>query len=84
MDANPTSSEFVLIITAAVLLYAAFNDLRHYKIRNELIVVLAVLYCGHALLSGRWATAHWNLAFAFLMFVVMFFFIRAALWAAAT
>jgi prepilin peptidase CpaA len=74
MAPNPIYSEFVLVVTAAVLLYAAFNDLRRYKIRNDLIVVLVVLYCGHALLSGRWVTAHWNLAFAFLMFVVMCFF----------
>src|SRR5882672_2930387 len=74
MAPNPIYSEFVLVIAAAVLVYAAFNDLRHYKIRNDLIVVLAVLYCGHALLSGRWVTAHWDLAFAFLMFVVMCFF----------
>src|SRR6266702_8693611 len=74
MAPDLVASEFVLIITAAVLVYAAYNDLRHYKIRNELIGVLVVLYCAHALLSGRWVTAHWNLAFAFLMFVVMCFF----------
>jgi prepilin peptidase CpaA len=71
MTPNPVYSQTVLVITAAVLVYAAFNDLQHYKIRNELIVVLAMLYGAHALLSGRWMTAHWNLAFAFFMFVVM-------------
>jgi prepilin peptidase CpaA len=71
MTPNPVYSQTVLVITAAVLVYAAFNDLRHYKIRNELIVVLAILYGAHVLLSGRWMTAHWNLAFAFFMFVVM-------------
>jgi prepilin peptidase CpaA len=74
MAPNPIYSEFVLVVTAAVLLYAAFNDLRHYKIRNDLIIVLVVLYCPHALLSGRWVTAHWNLAFALFMFVLMCFF----------
>ncbi len=74
MAPNLIYSEFVLVITAAVLVYAAFNDLRHYKIRNELIVVLAVLYCAHALLSGRWVTIHWNFVFALFMFLVMCFF----------
>ena len=64
-------SELVLIMTAAVLFYVAHNDLRHYKIRNELIFVLAALYFAHALVSGRWVTVHWNIAFAFLMFIVM-------------
>lgn len=74
MALNLLSSEIILVVTAALLLYAAFNDLKHYKIRNELIVVLVVLYCAYALFSGRWITAHWNFAFAFLMFIVMCFF----------
>src|SRR5262249_15597938 len=28
----------------------------------------------HALLSGRWVSAHWNLAFAALMFCIMLYF----------
>jgi len=44
----------VLVLTAAVLLYAALTDLKHYQIRNELIIVLAGLYVLHAFLSGRW------------------------------
>src|SRR5260370_35249441 len=71
MTSNLLASEMVLIVTAAVLFYVARNDLRHYKIRNELILVLAALFFIHTLVSGRWVSAHWNLAFAFLMFVVM-------------
>jgi prepilin peptidase CpaA len=67
-------SEFVLIATAAVLFYVALNDLRHYKIRNDLILVLAVLYFLHALISGRWMNAHWNLGFSLLMSGIMCFF----------
>jgi len=52
----------------------AYNDLRHFKIRNELISVLAALFFVHALVSGRWVEAHWNAAFAFLMFVIMLLF----------
>jgi Flp pilus assembly protein protease CpaA len=49
----------------------ARNDLRHYKIRNELIFVLAGLFFIHGLVSGRWVSAHWNITFSLLMFIVM-------------
>jgi Flp pilus assembly protein protease CpaA len=64
----------VLVITAAVLLYAAWNDLQNYRIPNELIMVLGGLFVVHAILSGRWVEIHWNIAFAFLMFLIMLFF----------
>jgi prepilin peptidase CpaA len=64
----------VLVITAAVLFYVALTDFKEFKIRNELILVLAGLFVVHALLSGRWMIAHWNLAFAALMFGVMLCF----------
>ena len=67
----------VLVITAAVLFYAAWNDLRRHRIPNELVAVLAGLFVVHAILSGRWTGMHWNIAFAFLMFLVMLvFYIR--------
>jgi len=53
------------------LFYVAHNDLRHYKIGNELIGALAVLFVIHALVSGRWVSVHWNIVFASMMFVVM-------------
>ena len=65
-------SELVLIIAAAVLFQVARNDLRHYKIQNGSILLLAGLFFAHALLSGRWTGAHWNIAFALFMFLVMF------------
>jgi len=67
-------SHVVLVITAAVLFYVALTDFKHFKIRNELILVLAGLFVAHALLSGRWMSAHWNLALAALMFGVMLYF----------
>jgi prepilin peptidase CpaA len=57
-----------------VLFYAALTDLRHFKIGNELILVLIGLFIVHGLLSGRWVSAHWNLAFAAFMFVIMVYF----------
>jgi prepilin peptidase CpaA len=71
MAPNRLASEIVLIGTAAILFYVAGNDLRHYKIRNDLILALAVLFFVHAVLSGRWTSVHWNIAFALLMFAAM-------------
>jgi prepilin peptidase CpaA len=67
-------SHVVLVITAAVLFYVALTDFKQFKIRNELILVLAGLFVVHAVLSGRWVSAHWNLAFAGLMFGLMLYF----------
>jgi Flp pilus assembly protein protease CpaA len=67
-------SHVVLVITAAVLFYVALTDFKEFKIHNELILVLAGLFVVHAFLSGRWVIAHWNLAFAALMFAVMLYF----------
>ena len=64
-------SEIILITTAAALFFVAYGDLRHYKIRNELIALLATLYFLHALVSGRIANAPWNIAFALAMFILM-------------
>jgi Flp pilus assembly protein protease CpaA len=37
-------SHVVLVITAAVLFYVALTDFKQFKIRNELILVLAGLF----------------------------------------
>jgi prepilin peptidase CpaA len=74
MPFSASLSHVVLVITAAVLFYVALTDLKHFKIRNEVILVLAGLFIVHALLSGRWVSAHWNLAFAALMFCIMLYF----------
>ena len=74
MPTSTVLAHTVLVITAAVLFYAAWNDLRNYRIPNELIVVLAGLFVIHAVLSGRWTGMHWNFALAFLMFLIMLFF----------
>jgi prepilin peptidase CpaA len=65
------ASQTVLILTAAVLFYTAMNDLQHYKIRNELILVLTGLFFLHAILSGRWTMLPWNFGFAIILFLIM-------------
>jgi prepilin peptidase CpaA len=64
----------VLVITAAILFYAASTDLRRYEIRNELIAVLAGLFVLHAFLSGRWPDLVWNAGLALIVFAVMLYF----------
>ena len=68
------ASQTVLIITAALLFYVGLADFKHYKIRNEIILVLAGLFFVHAVLSGRWTTMYWNIGFAVLLFAIMLYF----------
>ena len=68
------ASQAVLILTAGVLFYVALMDLKHYKIRNEFILVLTALFFVHAFLSRRWVTIQWNFGFALLLFVIMLYF----------
>ncbi len=72
---SPALSYVTLVITAGVLFYVALIDLREFRIRNELIVVLVVLYGLHSFLSGRWAHAQWNFLFTFfiLAFLLIFY-----------
>lgn len=71
---SPATSYVVLVIAATILFYVALTDFREFKIRNELIVALGCLFVIHSLLSGHWMELHWNLAFAFLMFVILLYF----------
>ena len=64
----------VLAVTVAVLLYAAFIDLKHYKISNELILLLIGLFALHAFLSDRWTSAAWNLGLAAGVFLFLVYF----------
>jgi prepilin peptidase CpaA len=64
-------SQVVLVITSGLLFYVGLTDLKEYRIRNELILVIVGLFFVHALFSGRWVSIHWNIGFALLMFVLM-------------
>ena len=67
MTAYSTPSLWILVLTAATLFWVSLTDLREFKVRNELVVILACLYLVHALLSGAWVSMQWNVAFALLM-----------------
>jgi prepilin peptidase CpaA len=67
-------SQLILVLTAAVLFYVAFTDLKHYKIRNEFILVLTGLFLLYVIIVGSWTTLVWNFGFATLLFLLMLFF----------
>ncbi|MBR1251487.1 prepilin peptidase [Bradyrhizobium sp. AUGA SZCCT0169] len=70
----PIWAYFVLVVTSALLFWAAWTDLREYKIRNELILALAALFVLYTALTGHWADLKWNVPFAALMFALLLAF----------
>ena len=52
MTVYPIVSLWILVVTAVTLFRVALTDLREFKVRNELIVILASLYVVYALSSG--------------------------------
>ena len=64
-------STLVLIITAGLLVYVAIADLRTYRIRNELVLVLAGLFFIYALLTGHWILLPWNIGFSVVVFLAL-------------
>src|SRR5271154_7455213 len=67
MTVYPMISLWILLLTSATLFWVALTDLREFKVRNELVVILACLYVVYALFSGAWVSMQWNFAFALLM-----------------
>ena len=68
------ASQAVLLLTGGLLFYMALTDLKHFKIRNEFVLVLAALFILHAFISGRWVIMQWNFGFALLLSLIMFYF----------
>lgn len=64
---NNIMSLWILFIAATVLFFAAITDLREFKIRNEIVLLLAGLFVAYAAASGRLMLLPINLAFASLM-----------------
>src|SRR4051795_795718 len=64
----------VLMVTVATFFYAALTDLKHYRIGNQLVLLLVALFALHAFLSGRWTDAAWNLGLAAGGFPVFIYF----------
>jgi Flp pilus assembly protein protease CpaA len=71
---NANLATVILVVTAAILFYAAWTDLKSYTIRNDVVLVLVVLFFAHALVSGRWSSLLWTIGFATLIFAVLVWF----------
>jgi len=56
MTVYPMISLWILLLTSATLFWVALTDLREFKVRNELVVILACLYVVYALFSGAWVS----------------------------
>jgi prepilin peptidase CpaA len=67
-------SQIVLVLTGATLFYVAITDLNQFTIRNELVLLLAILFLVYAALSGQWTQLYWNIGFATLMFFIMLYY----------
>jgi prepilin peptidase CpaA len=71
---NVAASNLILVITAAVLFYAALTDLKRYTIRNEVVLILALLFFVHAFVSGRWISIPWNIGFSSVILITLIYF----------
>src|ERR1700752_4438323 len=63
----------VLMVTVAALFYAAFVDLRHYKIHNELILLLIGLFLLYSLTSDRGTAVAWHVGLAAGVFLFLIY-----------
>jgi prepilin peptidase CpaA len=57
-----------------MLFYIAFTDLKHYKIRNEFVLVLSGLFLLYVIILGSWTTLALNAGFATLLFLLLLLF----------
>jgi prepilin peptidase CpaA len=65
---------YIEIAAVVVLLYVGFTDFRTFKIRNDVLVLLLVLYVLLALVSRSWVEIIENVILAVFMFAVLLWF----------
>jgi len=69
-------SDSALIATVAILILAAFYDLKYYQIPNVVVLMIGLLYFGYAVAAGHSAAIPWNIAFAAVIFGILLVFYR--------
>ena len=62
---------YIEIATAAVLFYVALTDFRTFKIRNEVVLLLLVLYALFATVDRSWAEIMLDVILAAILFAVL-------------
>jgi Flp pilus assembly protein protease CpaA len=65
---------YIKVAAVAVLFYVGFTDFRTAKIRNDVVLLLLVLYILFALISRSWFEILWNFVLAAVMFGVLLWF----------
>jgi hypothetical protein len=61
----------IVAITCCVLFYVASADLQNYKIKNELVLLLAALYFMYVFATGSWNEVLSHIGVASLIFLMM-------------
>jgi prepilin peptidase CpaA len=61
----------ILAITCSVLFYVGFADLQNYKIKNEMVLLLAALYFIYVFATGTWNEVFSHIGVASLTFLVL-------------
>jgi prepilin peptidase CpaA len=68
----PVSPVFIILALAScVLFYVGFADLQNYKIKNEMVLILAMLYFAYVFAAGTWHDALWHVAVALVVFMLL-------------
>ena len=65
---------YIEIALVAVLFYVGFTDFRTFKIRNDVVLLLLILYIPFALISRSWFEILSNVILAAVMFGVLLWF----------
>jgi prepilin peptidase CpaA len=65
---------YIEIAVVAVLFYVGYTDFRTFKIRNNVLLLLLVLYVLLALVDRSLFEVMWNVILAVVMFVVLLWF----------
>jgi prepilin peptidase CpaA len=71
---GPQYKFYIEIAAVAVLLYVGFTDFRTFKIRNDVLMLLVLLYVLLAIVSRSWIEITENVILAVLMFAVLLWF----------
>jgi prepilin peptidase CpaA len=63
--------ELIITISSCVLLFVTFDDIQNYRIKNEHVLLLAVLYFIYVFITGTWGDVPYHLGIATLIFIVL-------------
>jgi prepilin peptidase CpaA len=71
---GPQYKFYIEIAAVAVLIYVGFTDFRTFKIRNDVLMLLVILYVLLAVVARPWSEIIQNVILAVIMFAVLLWF----------